>query len=147
MLSFSLHLSPLPALLHWSSRLVCRSPPCRLRWGQRSAAPPVLGAAQGSQTPPLLPSGLHRGRGVRSPRLLQEREGSVRSRRGSPGLPSSRRSPSAQPALGTDRGPRGYPQVPSASGGGEEGGAAGGSAPSPSRLQGHFVFPPKDKGQ
>lgn len=39
----------------------------------------------------------------------------------------------------------GVPKAPLMSGGGGAQGMAG--APSPSRLQGHFVFPPKDKGQ
>lgn len=147
MLSYSLHLSPLPPLLHWSSRLVCRYPPCRLSWGEPVCSPPCARCCIGELKPAAVPPGAAPGTGrAEPPGCCRRGKGAPADAEGHRGSPCPAAPPQPSPVSGTGGGPRGYPQVPSAIGGGE-GGAGGGSAPSPSRLQGHFVFPPKDKGQ
>lgn len=161
-------LPPLPLLLHWSYKLVCRCPPSMLHWrgtglqpplssllhwGTRLQLPPILRAALGDDGVCGDPSVLHEPRGGGGGSALQPGNRRVSPERSPSWAPSAapllpplppqtaRLPPYPKGVTETKGGPQGSPQ--GAAGGGQ--GEAG--APSPSRLQGHFVFPPKDKGQ
>lgn len=109
-MSYSLHLSPLPPLLHWSSKLDLQIPPLHAALGGTGLQPPLCSVLhRRAKTRRCFPRGCIGDGACGAPRVLQEKEGSARSRRGSPGLPLSRRCPSAQPGLGHGRG---SPRVP-----------------------------------
>lgn len=143
---YSLHLSPLPALLHWSSRLVCRYPPCTLRWGEQVCSPPSARCCTGEPKPATAPLGAATGTGRAEP------PGAAGEGRERPQPPRVTRAPlvphlplsaaQSRARAGVPEGTRGSPQRPARGGSGGQGEAA---PPPPPGSKDILFFLPRTK--